>query len=709
MQTKSILVWLLMAFCLSRANAQQQSPGLHALLVGVSHYPSLGDKYRLLGPENDVRLFSHLLREKFSFPLEHIRILSEEAGRADPYALPIRANIEREFVRIAKNVAEGDEVVVYFAGHGAQQPELVPGSEIDGLDEIFLPRDVQKWDAEKEIVPNVIVDDEIAAWLRGITNNGAKVWVIFDCCHAGDLSRGLKERERFIRPNDPDGLAIPAKILQRAKGGTDQKDGLRETDLDLRVLKNCAVFYACQSHEKAIELPFDSSKEEKYHGLFSYSLNAVLAKSRRPLTYRQLNREIYREYVAAGRFGGPTPLVEGEGIDRVILGNNVIEKSIRISVDPGDARRRRLLIDAGQLHGITQNSVLAVHSPDVESDRTGALLGYVTVSDVHLASAVVEPCEYEGLQRKTPVKLAKGFCHVVETDYGDLKLPVFVDTPNMAESQFSDQAKRQLIDILGELVATDDSMLKLAANSGKRTWTVRADGEEVFLLEPAQANQEAGSLRSRRNYLGPFSIDDSLKENLSSAFTRIARAENLLRLATTSSAGESDDRDAPRFEIKKQVRSDGEVRESRDIPFLRPGDVFDMSVTNTGKHDFDLTVLYVNSRMGIKPLYPAQNNVNRVRPGQTRKLPLAQFTNGPFGRNHFVFIAVPGKGPNADFNWLTQKSISATRANASPIDALMENLMFGRGRTRSSKSNESCTFVIIPVDVELAKGSKSQF
>jgi hypothetical protein len=680
------------------AYADQTS--IYALAVGVSRYPELGTKYQLNGPENDVGLVQNLFLEEFKVPSKNITILSEGWAVSEPTRLPCRENIEREFARLARRCSRGDHVVVFIAGHGSQQPEQQAGSEIDGLDEIFLPRDVTRWDGGRGIVPNAIVDDEISVWLQRITAKGAHLWAMFDCCHSGDLSRGLKDRERFV---DPDDLAIPSGVLAKARQGAIVRDSPERTVLDLPVLKNAAIFYACQSHEKAIELSFGPRGDEEHYGLFTYSLNSVFAKARWPIAYRQVSREIYREYVSAGRISGPTPLVEGESIDRVILGKDTIERSpIRIWIDSSDEGRRRLRIDAGRLHGITSESVLAVSSSDAASGQLGNLVGYVRVTDVDITSANVESCEYAGLRRKTPANLARGQCQLVETDYGDLKMPVFVDSLNVDGNPIPQETQQRLTETLEELAKQERTMIKLVASPDARTWLLRLKDAAIVLVPPSEAYYRQVQISpEKRSTLGPFPVDNTLREQLATALARIARVENLMRLATTGWGTKMSNQIAtPKLRIEQQVRSGGgESAIAHEIPWLQAGDILDISVTNVGDNDFDLTVLYVNSQMGIVPLYPTQNNVNRIRPGQTRRLPLAQFTDGPFGRNHFVFIAVPADGPCLDFTWLAQKTIPKARAHRSPIDALLETALFGDGKTRSVKSSTSCTFDILPVDV----------
>src|SRR5208283_1122233 len=97
--------------------------------------------------------------------------LSEQEGkdRGRDY-LPTRANIQREFARLAEVAQPGDQVMILMGGHGSQQPESEaskngPDPELEGLDQIFLPRDTGVWDGEKRTVASAIINDEVGLWL----------------------------------------------------------------------------------------------------------------------------------------------------------------------------------------------------------------------------------------------------------------------------------------------------------------------------------------------------------------------------------------------------------------------------------------------------------------------------------------------------------------------------------------------------------------
>src|SRR5208337_1509441 len=111
-----------------------------ALLVGCTTYPNLPRHRQLEGPAHDVPLVRDLLIKRYHFSPENIAELVEGAGEA---RRPTREHIHAAFERLAKAAGPGDRVVILMSGHGAQQPARADDrTELDGLDEVFLPADV---------------------------------------------------------------------------------------------------------------------------------------------------------------------------------------------------------------------------------------------------------------------------------------------------------------------------------------------------------------------------------------------------------------------------------------------------------------------------------------------------------------------------------------------------------------------------------------
>ena len=149
--------------------------GTHALLIGVSGYPTLPEQRRLKGPANDVQLLRAALL-KIGVPPQQIEVLADTVpGSA---GLPTRNAILTSMDRLAQRAKSGDWVVLYFSGHGSQQPQVARAGmvvEPDGLDEIFLPYDVGTWDGGRKAVQGAIVDDEIGQGIAKLTRQQINV------------------------------------------------------------------------------------------------------------------------------------------------------------------------------------------------------------------------------------------------------------------------------------------------------------------------------------------------------------------------------------------------------------------------------------------------------------------------------------------------------------------------------------------------------
>lgn len=97
-----------------------------------------------------------------------------------------RRNVDSAMTRLMETATPGDLVFLSVAGHGAQAPERVKGSEPDGMDEIFLLAGFSpsgRGNAER------IIDDEFNGWLSQLNKKGVDVLFVADTCHGGGLAR----------------------------------------------------------------------------------------------------------------------------------------------------------------------------------------------------------------------------------------------------------------------------------------------------------------------------------------------------------------------------------------------------------------------------------------------------------------------------------------------------------------------------------------
>jgi hypothetical protein len=103
-----------------------------------------------------------------------------------------RASTLRALETLLKSAQANDTIFLSVAGHGAQEPERVKGSQPDGMDAVFLmpgfdPRD-QKRSSEK------ILHSEFNHYIKAFEEKGARVFFVADACSGGGLAREVDPR-----------------------------------------------------------------------------------------------------------------------------------------------------------------------------------------------------------------------------------------------------------------------------------------------------------------------------------------------------------------------------------------------------------------------------------------------------------------------------------------------------------------------------------
>ncbi len=299
----------------------------HALLIGVSGYPSLPQADRLIGPANDVRLIrAALLRQ--GVRSSSIRILAD--GVSGSIGLPTRREILAALADLEFRAEAGDWVIVYFSGHGSQQKQLSNHPsyvEPDGLDEIFLPYDIGRWDGSQMVVENAISDDEIGLAIDALRRKNIRVWAIFDTCHAGDMAKSLslQPEQPLFRYIHPKVLGVPSefsggdavvtpKSLDSHTSRTPRSIALSRQPKQIPQ-PGLVIFYASQPEEPAAEelLPNpilqgsrNAMAAKLYFGYFTYLIAKSMPGWRG--SFRQLAEKISQYY---DRRPYPTPSFEG--------------------------------------------------------------------------------------------------------------------------------------------------------------------------------------------------------------------------------------------------------------------------------------------------------------------------------------------------------------------------------------------------------------
>lgn len=666
---------------------------MRALLVGVSAYPTLLPAMQLEGPRNDVLRMRSVLAQR-GLVQNNLILLADGVPGAQA---PTRANIMRALESLAKVAKADDVIVLYFAGHGSQQP-VVPGSpqgkaEPDGLHEIFLPADIGTWDGKAGTVQNALVDFELRAAVDKIRSRGAFVWGVFDACHSATLVRGGAEsadvRYRHI---PPEALDVPVAALDAASArasstaATTPPVKTPEPALVERAAGGNAggavFFYAAQTTERTPEmrLPLGSPSREPY-GLFSFMLTRAL-ESGQPMSYRQLGQYVLAQYSGMNE-ARITPMFTGSGLDQAVLGQQSLPTP-QWPIQP-----ERMSVPVGALSGVQEGAIFAVVPGPLA--KPGEVLGHVRAKAVRLTASDIEPVAHAGKKALAITAFQPGWYVRLVSAPVTYSLRVGLDpracgTP-CRWMPVIDAVKAK--GVAGATVEWD--------NSAADVW-LQLHPDRVRALTAAQLQASPSSGMTLLAAVSPTRGNQARSAELSQALHAMARATNLMRLRDSLKAqGQQAGLQIKLERLTQTARPKAaqakgmmavQTLQTGKPSEVRAGDKLRLFLTNRGQVAQDVTVLYLDAHFGIQPLFPQGQESNRLEAGASYSIDDIQLSDSTVGLEHLLVIAVEAEkfGERADFSFLTQASLPdavATRSGSLPgdVQAFMD-AAFADFRTR---------------------------
>ncbi len=651
----------------------------HALLVACTQYPNLPPKVTLIGPKHDaVLVHEYLLKNtppQVIFAPQNVTVLATEVEGAT--GAPTHENIKAAFAALAAKVQRDDFVYLHLSGHGAQQPAMNAGDETDGLDEIFLPSDTNRWQDQSKGVPNALIDNEIGAALDAIRDKGAFVWVIFDCCHSGTATRAVSdEMERQVEFKDlvHDGIAeeeadriIAAATGASASRGFDEA-GNRKPAFNLvnptsaaSIAKGGMVaFFAAQTIETTPEMPLPKGAEDaQRYGLFTYTIFSKLAENPN-ITYRQLGHAVLQQYSADAR-PRPTPLFEGE-LDARIFGSTAIDTIMQWPIDIKDGAAT---LPAGLLHRLARGAKLAIlPSPTSELDEA---LGYLEVKSAKNLTSTVAPVAYEAggkpypavaldqLPPKPYARLAEVVVDYRLTVARPAEAPGLTAEVALVNAALDDLSARTDATFSIALVAPGaQADLRLAVLRESEIKGARAGAPATPALWFLPPSGDIALDNGKRPPLVAIDLADrpKLETGVSGNLTKIFRATGLSRLATASDYPA--DQVSVAFTIKRVKTDTVEPLGGATVPRVNPGDEVHIKAENLSSKLVDINILYVGSDYSITHI-----DAQRLVSGAKVEEGLLAFTDASFGMERMIAVLTeaPAQSEIEDLSFLAQEGV----------------------------------------------------
>ncbi|MGJ8696780.1 MAG: caspase family protein [Verrucomicrobiaceae bacterium] len=658
----------------------------HALLVGVSEYPSLDRSQWLVGPVNDVALAKEVLTgDRFQFPEKNITTLAGWPKEAE--ARPTRDNIAKAFENLATKAQKDDVVFILMSGHGSQQPANDDKDDIetDGLDEIFLPADTTVWNPEKKTIEGAIIDDEIKVWTNKIRNKGALVWIIFDSCHSGTMTRGTEQTGRVNRRIDP-ALLIPKAVSTspslKVPATRSETSGEYAKTSPASKGKLIAM-YAAQSLEPTFELPMPPPHGPR-RGLFSTTILEIIAGAPGALTYRDLAETVDVVYRSNGILQ-PTPLMEGDGLDLPVLGIGKAPKRHEV-LFTGMQGPKGLQINSGHLRGITKGTILEVFPPAVTNSEQS--LGTVKVTHVEATGSFVIPHEF-GEMKKAILTDLSAACRasIIYRELGLSTMKVAIQKRNDDNQWLTlklDENDTPSQPVINTLQKNSKGLYELTSDAGTADWIIQLNEASEGKLLPACGNQT--------NEKTTFLSAESIIKNLG----KISRARQLLNIAGRGT-GDSSLRikvDLVRFD---PPGSDNGTIVSHEASgrTLNAGDEIAFRISNSSPVAADVTLLHVDQSFAISAVFPepATTDDNRIPAGGRLDTPRLVVTADQPLKEQLVVLATRATRERHSFTALEQEALEVSRGASmqSPLGKLLSSKMYGkettRGLTRAETGN----------------------
>jgi hypothetical protein len=185
---------------------------VRALVIGIDDYQRVR---KLKGATADARDIDSTLR---TMGVRDVTALIN--AQAD------RSSVLREISALVERTKTNDIVFLSIAGHGAQEPERIKGSQPDGMEDVFL---LPGFEATPAGSQQRILGSEFNHFIRQFELRGAKVIFVADTCHGGGMVREIDPRAAEMSFRQIPNYTLLVDELKPVSGPGDPRS---ELDLD---------------------------------------------------------------------------------------------------------------------------------------------------------------------------------------------------------------------------------------------------------------------------------------------------------------------------------------------------------------------------------------------------------------------------------------------------------------------------------------------
>ncbi|SJL08002.1 uncharacterized protein ARMOST_11361 [Armillaria ostoyae] len=334
----------------------RQAHQTFGLVIGIDEYKSTTPNQDLKGAVRDANDFnSYLLRDLGVPGANIVNLRNEQATRA---AIIEQFRTLEHHPRITKD----NPILIYFAGHGAvaHKPDAWANwVTADRRVEMLCPTDINARDANKKPIEG-IPDRTISRLLLDLSiAKGNNITLILDCCHAAGINRGLGNSGRS-RARNFETVQDLSQTCDEDIYSHEYPTGMVQDDapgLSNSLFGSHVLLAACNRNHTA--------REEDGEGIFTTafleSLRCYTSRDSLP-TYDLLMKDLSRTLT------NQVPHWGGKHVHRRLFdpreehsGGHMI---LCYKEEAGQLWSSDLVLYAGSLHGITENSIFEIFKSD---------------------------------------------------------------------------------------------------------------------------------------------------------------------------------------------------------------------------------------------------------------------------------------------------------------------------------------------------------
>jgi caspase domain-containing protein len=700
-----------------------KSSSLYALLIAIDcylpnklpnngYYPSLG------GCVSDINRIENFLTQKIGLVSDNIlKLTASNSGKTEPAETPDKwptyKNIVEAFNQVIEKASSGDQVCIYYSGHGGRTNTAYPKLKgEDGLDETLVPTDIGNSEAR------YLRDIEIAHLLKKMVDKGLIVTMILDSCHSGGATRGnvgaatrgISEIDTTKRPTDS--LVASTEELSNTWSKLNETSKTRNIESGsgwLPESKRYVLLAACRPNESAIEDKFGDIRSGV---LTYYFLESIAKQIGSGFTYKTLHDQVIAN--VHSKYPSQTPLLEGDA-DRIVFGSDHVQPAFAVNVMDINHENNEVLLSTGQSQGVKKGAQFAIYPSGVtdfrQVDKRLAIVEITKLGASDSWAKITAEFGQQGIEQGAQAVLV---------DLGSVNLErKIVLSPQSNDIVPSSIKQSEALEQIKSAIPTYGKGFILLATGGnaneKIDYQVAVNPKGEFEIWDS-----TGAIIQNLN--PPINISDTnAAARVIQRLVHLAKYSNVLQLDNYDSQSPLAGKLAielsglqPNFELGDQpeLQHLPPSLESGNVNSFNEGTYLALRVQNNSSRVLNVTVLDLQPDWGITQIYPPASDsyFMPIDPGKYVIIPLKVSLSQGYKEGKDVIKVFATVGPT-NFRWLelpvldqSMSSKSRTRSiggTKNPLEGLMAKMAEDIPKTRNVDTAPSASYEWTTSQIEI--------